>query len=383
MALNDNRIMIVGVGGAGCKIVSKLHDTVPSGPRTAVISTDSKALSGSSVPARIQIGSVQTGGLGAGGNPEIGNQSALDDAEMLRGLFSDVGIVIVVAGLGGGTGTGATPVVLDMARERGALTICFATRPFNFEGHHRSKVADEQIEKLAKSSDMLIMLSNDLMLEFISEANMGEAFAKVDDIVINGICAVWMMVARPGLINLDFADLQRVVQNSEGVCVFGYGDARGSERGKEAVRQILDSPLLEKGKTLEKAKALLVSIIGGHDMLIRDVDEVIKKIREKASADAEFFMGTIMDEDWKDRLTVTVIAAMEWSIPEEKGKEPSERKEVKSQSGGRKGKQNKQGNLDFSAFPDKGRFKGMGGTIMNGEDLDIPTYYRKGIEIGK
>jgi len=382
MALNDNRIMIVGVGGAGCRIVSKLHDTVPNGPRTAVVSTDSKALSGSSVPARIQIGSSQTGGLGTGGNPETGYQAAMDDAEMLRGLFSDVGIVIVVAGLGGGTGTGAAPVVLDMARERGALTICFATRPFNFEGHHRSKVADEYVEKLAKSSDMLIMLSNDLMLEYISEANMADAFAKVDDIVINGICSVWMMVARPGLINLDFADLQRVVQNSAGVCVFGYGDARGSDRGKEAVRQILESPLLEKGKTLETAKALLVSIIGGHDMLIRDVDEVVKKIREKASKDAEFFMGTIMDEEWKDRLTVTVIASMDWSIPEEKKDEP-EPKVVKPQSSGRKGKNSQQGNLDFNAFPDKGRFKGMGGTIMNGEDLDIPTYYRKGVLIEK
>ena len=386
--MRDVKIMVVGVGGAGSRIVERLADTLGGAVAVAAVNTDAAALAESKVGTKVQIGASRTGGFGAGGDVNLGRLAAEDDKELLRSLFSGRDLVLLVLGLGGGTGTGAAQVVLGTARDAGAMTMCFVTLPFDFEGAQRKMVAEGAISGLREVCDALIAVPNDRLMETVGEGTLSETFARTDQIVSAGIRGICKLITHPGYINLDFADLQRVIRNSGGICTFGYGDGAGQNRAEAALAALLNSPLLEKGARVASAAALLVSVVGGSDLTVREIKGIMAAITAKASKDCHVAMGTVVDEDWQDRITITVVASDEWVVPEPAPPPAAEAEDVRDVpvAAGRAKRKTAaaptQGDLELDPTG-KGRFKGTEPTMMDGENLDIPTYLRRGIAIEK
>lgn len=380
-------ICIVGLGGGGCKVVDRMAGAVPESdtraPAFVAVNTDSNALADSRASVKIQIGSSHTNGLGAGGDVSVGRLAAEDDIEMLGSLFARVDLVFLVVGLGGGTGTGAAPVVLNAARNAGAMTLCFATLPFKFEGRQRKTQADQAVDDLRESADALIIVPNDRLCEHVTETKVAETFRKANKVLAAGIYAICKLITQHGFINIDFADLRKVVQNSGGICAFGYGEGTGKNKAHTAVTSLLESPLVEHGKVVASARSLLVSIVGGSDLTVKEVGDIMDAISSKSRKDSHIFMGTSIDDDWRNRVTVTIVASDQW-VPQPAEKpsamEHGAEVKVKPKQGWKKRKSRQmQTKLSFEATG-KGRFKDIEPTILDGEDLDIPTFVRR--EIG-
>jgi len=385
--MRDVKIMVAGVGGAGSRIVERLVGALGAEVAVAAVNTDAAALAESRAATKVQIGASRTGGFGAGGDPNLGRLAAEDDGEMLRALFRGQDLVLLVLGLGGGTGTGAAPVVLGMARDAGAMTLCFVTLPFDFEGAQRRRLAEGALSGLREVCDAVIAVPNDRLLETVGDGTLAETFVRTDQIVSAGIRGICKLITQPGYINLDFADLQRVIRSSGGVCTFGYGDGAGQNRARTALTALLNSPLLEKGARVASAASLLVSVVGGGDLTVKEIKEIMAVITERASKDCHMAMGTVVDEDWQDRITITVVAADEWiAPPDAAAAEPGEVPDMpEPPARGRKKAASSpptQGALELDPSG-KGRFKGTEPTMMDGENLDIPTYVRRGIPIEK
>jgi len=383
--MHERKVSIVGLGGGGCKIVDWIARRCTGGPSIIAISTDSEVLSTSHATTKLQIGSVRTTGLGTGGDVNLGRLSAEDEIEMIRSLFEGADLVILVVALGGGTGTGGAPVVLNAARNAGALTLCFATLPFNFEGQQKKEYAEEGIASLKDVADALIVVPNERLFEFIGVSNVADSFEKADEVISDGISSVWKLIMKPGFINLDFAHLQTIVRNGGGVCTFGYGTASGGGRIESALKSLLEGPLLEKGAVISEARSLLVSIAGGSDLTLKEIDDVMKAISGKMQKDAKLFMGTIIDPDFQDKLSITVIASEKWSSdPEPKPVADSGRESetaVKPKRGrGAAGAKDLQTKLKLEPTG-KGRFNNVEPTVLDGEDFDIPTFIRRSISI--
>jgi len=386
--MEDKGICIVGLGGGGCKIIDSMTGSLKDGPTMVAISTDSKSLRNSRATTKLQIGPGQGERLGTGGEPDLGRLAAEGELEMIRSLFADRYLVFLVVGLGGGTGTGAAPVVLKAARSEGSTTLCFATLPFKFEGRQRRAQAYQAIADLRASADVLIIVPNDKLFESIGKENVAESFAKADEMLGAGISAIWKLVAKPGFINLDFSDLRKVVENSGGICTFGYGESRGKNRITRVITSLLGNPLLEGGRVLAGAPSLLVSIAGGPDLAVKEVGDIMDAISAKIEKDCRVFMGTVIEKNWKNKIAVTVIVSEQWTAGpsgEQETHGPM-RQAVPAQAPGdgrRKPKSRlSQTNLLFEPTG-RGRFKGVEPTIWDGEDLDIPTFVRWSIPIEK
>jgi len=299
-------IKVVGCGGGGANAVNRMIDAGLKGADFIAVNTDKQALAASRADTKIQIGEKLTKGLGAGAVPEIGKRAAEESREEIAQYLKGADLVFVTAGMGGGTGTGAAPIVADIARELNCLTIAVVTKPFQFEGKQRMKNAEMGINELKQYVDTLVVIPNDRLLEVVSRGtSMVEAFQVADDVLRQGIQGISDLIALPALINLDFADVKTVME-SGGMAHIGIGVGKGENRMVEAAKNAVASPLLET--KIDGARAVLINITGSEEMGIVDINEAAKLIQESADSDANIIFGAGVDNDLKDEVRITVIA---------------------------------------------------------------------------
>lgn len=300
------QLRVVGVGGGGVNAVNRMIEAGVSGVEFLALNTDAQSLQSSSAHLTLQIGADITRGLGSGSDPERGRASAMEDYDRIKSLLKGSDMVFITAGEGGGTGTGAAPVVARVARELGALTVGIVTKPFGFEGSRRLQAAESGITALAEEVDTLIVVPNNKLLSVLDkQTSMVEAFRVADDVLRQGVQGISDLITLPGLINLDFADV-RTIMSEAGNALLGIGMGTGDKRAIEAATQATSSPLLET--TLEGAKAILLSITGGRDLSLWEVNEAARAVQETAHPDANIIFGAMVDEKLEDEVWVTVVA---------------------------------------------------------------------------
>jgi cell division protein FtsZ len=300
------RIKVVGVGGAGCNAVNRMIIEGIQGVEFVAINTDAQALLLAKAPTKVRIGDKLTRGLGAGGNPEIGRKSAEETADELYNVLKGADMVFVTAGLGGGTGTGAAPVVAQISKEVGALTIGVVTRPFTFEGGRRMQSAETGMEMLKEHADTLIVIPNDRLLQIVDKkANLSDAFRLADDVLRQGIQGISELITVPGLINLDFADVKAIMSEG-GAALMAVGHAEGDDRARMAAEQAISSQLLDI--TIDGARGVLFNITGGPNMTLFEVNQAAAIIRETAHPDVNMIFGAVIDPNMGDEIRITVIA---------------------------------------------------------------------------
>jgi len=300
------RIKVVGVGGGGCNAVNRMIAEGLQGIEFIAINTDAQALLKSQAQYRVRIGDKATRGLGAGGDPKIGKAAAEESAEDLYEVLKGSDMVFVTAGMGGGTGTGAAPVVAQIAKEIGALTIGVVTRPFSFEGSHRAKSADEGALALKEHADTLIVIPNDRLLQIVTKnVGLNDAFRFADDVLRQGIQGISELITIPGLINLDFADV-RTIMSEGGAALMAVGQASGEDRARIAAEQAISSQLLDV--TINGARGILFNVTGGPNLSLFEVNQAAAIIKETASADVNLIFGAVVDENMGDNIRITVIA---------------------------------------------------------------------------
>lgn len=300
------KIKVVGVGGGGNNAVNRMIEAGVKGVEFLVFNTDRQALKNSNAETKIQLGEKITKGLGAGANPEIGEQAAEESLDEIREALDGADMVFITAGMGGGTGTGAAPVIADVAKELGLLTVGVVTKPFTFEGRKRAKSAELGINALKGKVDTLVIIPNDRLLSIADKkTSFSQAFEMADDILKQGIQGISDLISVPNLINLDFADVKTIMYD-KGVAHMGIGRASGDDRATEAAKLAINSPLLET--SIEGAKSVLLNITAGSDLGIFEVNEAADLIRDCVSEDANIIFGAGIDESLKDEVKITVIA---------------------------------------------------------------------------
>lgn len=300
------RIIVVGVGGGGCNAVNRMIDSGLKGVDFIAVNTDKQALSACKAETKLQIGEKLTKGLGAGGNPEVGQKSAEENIEDISRFFEGAEMVFVTAGMGGGTGTGAAPIVAKVAKDMGKLTVGVVTRPFTFEGRKRGEHADLGIKFLKKFVDSIVVVPNDKLLAMAEpNTSLVQAFNMADEVLKQGVEGITGLITDDGLINLDFADVETVMR-ARGIAHMGIGVGKGDNRVKDAIKSAVESPLLET--TVAGAKAILLNVTGGYDMGMLEVNEAAEQIQNVADKDAIIIFGAAVKEEMRDEMRVTVIA---------------------------------------------------------------------------
>jgi len=300
------RIKVVGVGGGGCNAIDRMIDEGLQGVDFVAINTDAQALLSCRAALRVRIGEKLTRGLGSGGNPEQGKKAAEESSEELYEVLKGSDMVFITCGMGGGTGTGASPIISQVAKEVGALTIGVVTRPFTFEGNRRIQAAEAGIAKLKEQSDTLIVIPNDRLLQIVDKrANLQDAFRIADDVLRQGVQGISELITVPGLINLDFADV-RTIMSEGGAALMAVGKASGEERAREAAEKAISSQLLDI--TIDGARGILFNVTGGPDMTLFEVNQAAAIIKETAHPDVNLIFGAVIDPNMKDELRITVIA---------------------------------------------------------------------------
>jgi len=300
------RIVVLGVGGGGSNAVNRMIQAGVRGVEFVAINTDTQALARSEAPTRIHIGEKLTRGLGAGGNPNVGEKAAEESGEQIADLVRDADMVFIAAGMGGGTGTGGAPVIAQISKDLGALTVGVVTKPFTFEGRQRAKNADEGILQLRDRVDTLITIPNDRLLEVIDrKTTLEQAFMEVDDVLRQGIQGISELITEPGLINLDFADVKSIMQDSGGA-LMAIGHGSGETRAQDAARMAISSPLLDI--SMEGAKGVLLNITGGADLALSEISEAAEVVAQAADPEASIIFGAVIDPKLENEIKITVIA---------------------------------------------------------------------------
>jgi cell division protein FtsZ len=301
------KIKVVGVGGGGGNAVNRMIQAGIKGVEFLVANTDLQAMRTSLAPVKIQIGGKLTKGLGAGANPEIGKQAALEDTDRILEALSGADMIFITTGMGGGTGTGAAPIIASLAAELGSLTVAVVTKPFGFEGKRRRVQAEHGIRSLRDTVDTLITIPNERLLNFVERGtSLGDAFKIADDILRQAVQGISDLITVPGEINLDFADV-KTIMHGMGMALMGTGVSSGEHRAVEAAQRAISSPLLEEA-SIEGAKGVLINVTGGSDMTLFEVHEAASIIQEAADEVANIIFGTVIDAKMKDEIKVTVIA---------------------------------------------------------------------------
>ncbi len=300
------KIKVIGVGGAGTNAINRMIREGLTSVEFVAINTDAQALDHCEAKVRVQIGRDLTKGLGTGGDPEIGRMAAEESREELEAAIGEVDMAFITAGVGGGTGTGASPIVADICKKKGALTIGVVTRPFSFEGNRRARVANEGIERLRNAVDTLIVIQNDRLLKIVDKrASLEEAFSVADDVLRQAIQGISELITVPGLINLDFADV-RAIMSEGGAALMAVGKASGEDRARKAAQEALTNELLDV--TINGASGILFNVRGGPDMTLFEVNQAAEIIRETADPNANLIFGAVIDPAGGDTLHITVIA---------------------------------------------------------------------------
>jgi len=403
-------IKLIGVGGAGSNAVDRLKMENLDRLQLAVINTDYQALASSPVQDKVLIGMTVTRGLGAGGDPELGREAAEADRQKIEHVVKDCDLVFLLAGMGGGTGGGAAPIVAEIASEAGALVIGFVTMPFSFEGGRRLKQADEALRALRGACDAVIALPNDALLqEGADNETVLDSFARADAWVGRGVKSIWSMLFKTGLINLDFATLRQAFQQRGSKTLFGLGEGAGENAVSDAIASLKICPLLHTPDYSRKADRLLVNIIGGPDLTLPKVNEIMSAVTEQFGRDSHVIMGAVIDEDLSNRVEICVLGTSDMGgravtrrplrprsdvVPN--GAEPgriSEPANVPSVASAA-AKTSHSGSTPELPFPkaeqpefgfgeveSRGYFEKTDRYLFDGQDLDVPTYLRKGLKI--
>lgn len=404
-------IKVIGLGGAGSNAVDRLKMDGLDRLRLAAINTDLQALNSSLVEEKVLVGSSVTHGLGAGGDPEIGYEAIEADREKIAAVVEDCDLVFLLAGMGGGTGSGAAPTVAEIASESGALVIAFVTMPFTFEGPRRIKQAEEGLLALRASCDAVIPLPNDLLLQEATEGETAlDSFARADDWIGRAVRSVWSMLFRTGLINLDFATLRQAFYTRGGKTVFGLGAGVGEDATTAALESLDQCPLLAIPEHSRKADRLLVNIIGGTDLTLAKVNQIMSAVTDRYGRESHVIMGAVIDEDWQGRVEICVIGTSDIGgrLPVRRPMASRQRASAPATAAADKpstspAKQapkpgtaparathasvltsdpTEQNEFLFQSISEnRGRFERTDRNLFEGQDLDIPTYLRKGIKI--
>ena len=304
---NPTVIKVIGVGGGGSNAVNRMIATGLTSVEFLAVNTDLQALQLSNAETRLPLGSKLTGGLGAGGKPEVGEKAALEDKEEIQNVIRGADMVFITAGMGGGTGTGAAPIIAEVAREMGILTVAVVTKPFDFEGRRKMQLADEGIAKLRAAVDTLITIPNQHLLKIVERRTpIKEAFLIADDVLRQGVQGISDLITKPGEINIDFADV-KTIMNGRGDALMGIGVGNGENRAVDAATNAINNPLLEDAR-IEGAKGILVNVSGGVDFSLSEYEEVLNIITANADDDALIIAGSAVDELMEDEVKVTVIA---------------------------------------------------------------------------
>ena len=300
------KIKVIGVGGGGCNAVNRMIESGVGGVDFIVANTDLQVLNSSNAETKLQIGKSITEGLGAGANPEIGREAALENKTEIEEALAGADMVFVTCGLGGGTGTGAAPIVAEIAQEQGALTVAIVTKPFKFEGRKRMEQAEVGLEELKKHVDTIIVIPNDRLRDMIDRTTpIVEAFKEVDNVLRRGVQSISDLIAVSGLVNLDFADVKAVMQN-RGNAIIGIGIGVGEDRAIEAAKQAVASPLLET--TIDGATDAIINITGGNSLTLFEAEDAAEVVRNAANTDINTIFGAVINENLNDEVIVTVIA---------------------------------------------------------------------------
>jgi cell division protein FtsZ len=364
------RIKVVGVGGGGCNAVNRMILEGMSGVEFIAINTDAQALLLSKAETRVRIGDKATRGLGAGGNPEMGQKAAEESAEDLYEVLRGSDMVFVTAGLGGGTGTGAAATVAQIAKEVGALTIGVVTRPFTFEGARRMKSAESGITRLKEHADTLIVIPNDRLLQIVDKkASLQDAFRTADDVLRQGIQGISELITVPGMINLDFADV-RAIMSEGGAALMAVGTASGEDRARIAAEEAISSKLLDI--TIDGARGILFNVTGGSDLTLFEVNQAAAIIKETAHPDVNLIFGAVIDENMGDEVRITVIAtgfdrAGVRQTPAYETRSSSRTEESKPATHTNSQHNEQRSNAASSEFQPH---------VFNTDDLDIPAFLR-------
>ncbi|MEX0877239.1 MAG: cell division protein FtsZ [Candidatus Spechtbacterales bacterium] len=382
------KIKVVGVGGSGCNAISRMIDSKIEGVEFVAINTDAQALHHSNAPLKINIGKNLTRGLGAGMNPEIGRQAAEENRDEIQDAVKGADMVFVTCGMGGGTGTGASAVIAEAARDSGALTVATVTRPFSFEGAQRARIAEEGLSKLKEHVDTLIVINNDRLLQVIDrKTSLINAFGTVDDVLRQGVQGISDLVIQPGLVNVDFADI-RAIMSEAGSALMGIGLASGEERAMEAARAAISSPLLDIA--IDGARGVLFSVAGGEDLAMSEINDAAKIITDSINPDARVIFGAVIDDKLKKgTLKVTVIATGFSDMPVSNTEELDfsavtartasfKKDEIEDEAVAEKVKVNREDDFPKLATKNNKEEKSaVDGDDDKEEDWDIPTFIRK------
>lgn len=305
--LGSAKIKVVGVGGAGCNAVNRMVDAGIDGVEFISMNTDAQALSRSLAPKKVQLGANLTKGLGAGSNPDVGRQAAEESVDSISQALEGADMVFVTAGMGGGTGTGASPLIAEVARKTGALTVGVVTKPFNFEGMRRADYAAKGIDELRGKVDTLIVIPNERLLTVVQKnTRLSEAFRVADDVLRQGIQGITDVIVKAGEVNVDFADVKTIMTNA-GSALMGIGIAEGEERALIAAKEAISSPLLEA--SIQGAKGVLFNVTGGDDLTLSEVYQAAEHIHDSVDPDAMVIFGSVVDPAMEGKVKITVIAA--------------------------------------------------------------------------
>ncbi len=376
-------IKVIGVGGGGSNAVNRMIATQLQGVDFIAANTDGQALRKSRAALKLQLGSKITKGLGAGANPEIGRQAALEDSEKIIAAIEGADMVCITTGLGGGTGTGATPVIASLASELGALVVAVVTKPFTFEGRRRREQAEKGLAELRECVDTVITIPNEKLLHTVERnTTLTDAFLTADDILRQAVQGISDLITVPGEINLDFADV-KTIMSGRGMALMGTGVSDGEHRAVEAAQKAISSPLLEDC-SIEGAKGVLINITGGRDMTLYEVSEAATIVQQAAAEDAEIIFGTVIDDKMETQVKITVIATGfrhdEASLPEEGAffqAPPPAGADIDHDT---PSFQRNRKLFDFGGFDDKVPGSGYtenAGTLHQSDDLDVPTFLRR------
>jgi len=403
------RMKVIGVGGAGSNMVDRLMLSSFAGVALAAVNTDQQALAASPIPEKLCIGRSVTGGLGAGGEVDIGKESAEASSEELAAMVEGVDLLFLAAGLGGGTGTGAAPVLAQAALSQGAVVIAFVALPFTIERSAKAATAQDGLKRLRECCNAVVPLPNDLLIqESDKDASLLDAFSKADQWIEKAIRSISAMMSKTGLMNLDFGKLRQMLAKRSGKTLFGLGQGRGADAAVAAVEDLRLCPLLHTPEFSKKADQLLVNIVGGTNIGMADTQRIMDAVAEEFGADADVTMGAVVDEELGDSVEICILGTSEVSnVQLSKKPRPARRKAIEpdpatadepiaapqergSFAEKRRGKRPvthqssqpvQQHEFAFSEGVPKGEFENLDGTYFEGQDLDSPTYLRKGVKI--
>ncbi|MES0349486.1 MAG: cell division protein FtsZ [Desulfobacteria bacterium] len=374
------KIKVVGVGGAGGNAINNMINARLQGAKFIAVNTDAQDLEASKAPVKIQIGERLTEGLGAGANPEIGRQAALESVDPVRSSLEDSHMVFITAGLGGGTGTGAAPVVAEACKDAGALTVAVVTKPFGFEGKKRARQAEAGLENLKDVADTVIVIPNDRLRGLASRnATALEMFKRADEVLLHAVRGITDLIMMPGLVNLDFSDV-RTTMSKAGLAIMGTGIASGENRAVEAAEKAISHPLLE-GVSINGARGVLMNITCGPELTMAEMTEASDRIHSEVGDDADIIWGTVLDDNLENELRVTVIAT---------GIGTKEEEDVIRTSGKVRditpADLTRAVDLDQPTFIRQekavgesggAQYRGYRGIILDGKDLEVPTFMRR------